>query len=100
LGLLESRPSLLGALSATLICIGKIPIQSAAGLCGLTGGILEVLQLLGLVLRYPGPCDGLKLMVARLALVYEQRRLQVTALMSRNAIERMRMDAMYAFADA
>jgi hypothetical protein len=39
-------------------------------------------------------------MVAGLAPVYEQRRLQVTALMSRNAIERMRMDAMYAFADA
>jgi hypothetical protein len=70
------------------------------GCAGLAGGVLEVLQLPGLLLRYPGPCDGLKLMVARLALVYEQRRLQVTALMSPNAIERMRMDAMHAFADA
>lgn len=80
----------------------KISVESAADALRelASGGIVEMVELPGRLLHYRGPRDDLKLVVGRLAQVYEQGRLQVITQMSKNAIERMNTLAMRAFADA
>ncbi len=79
-----------------------IPGESAAeALRALAAqGVVVCMQRADVTRCYRGPREDLKAVIAQLAEVYEQNRLEVVRLMSANAIDRMRTAAMRAFADA